>query len=606
MSITVPSQVNIRQHKEVLLENSPSIFNLLLPNILKNYKYFSLNQQSTYYRIYDAVSCHDRGTYSIMILDVESDFFLKDPNLATTLFLQELFSLCIRFGRSDLLDLQNFEVYENRIAFVMKQCVNLSHLKMNQQKQKTSTEIETMIKEIYSDITLINSEFGVSNLELTLDSIFELKGSNAFFISDWTSGVRTHFPLISEENDEKLSGTLKKVHCWINKNEKARRYVAPEQFDAKLNEIRTDTSVEIYTLALLALEFIGLNLADWEVLPMVTDNRNYSLILAMIVEKIASFKHQSSVGLLIKIMLTRDPQARLDARHFLQHIAATSPEKKALTKPSENANVSSELGTKSPKANADESEKTLIQKSKTKDFMAQELKSLSSLARRNTIQQPEPLDSSPANKTQANKSQVSKQKIEKMTELTDKFLFSEGISLYNLPSLSFPCLEGVTLRKFNIGELEAQILSGCKWKTLKSLDITGNNIGNRGVGYISAEGSWPNLQSLNLSSNNIDSKGMQPLAINSTWKQLRNLYLKNNLIGEEGAKYLAQNKSWVNLQQLDLADNTLLAEGAKYLAQNAVWLNLQALSLLRNGVDETAVKYIKENTRWGKQVSISY
>ena len=68
---------------------------LMPPKLRMTHTDFKLVSQSDYYKTYQADYMLTDTKHLIRVLDTESDFFLKHPDTATTLFLQELFYLSI-------------------------------------------------------------------------------------------------------------------------------------------------------------------------------------------------------------------------------------------------------------------------------------------------------------------------------------------------------------------------------------------------------------------------------------------------------------------------------------------------------------------------------
>ena len=97
------------------------------------------------------------------------------------------------------------------------------------------------------------------------------------------------------------------------------------------------------------------------------------------------------------------------------------------------------------------------------------------------------------------------------------------------------------------------------YTSLRSLDVSGNNIGDEGAEALAAN---KTLSSLNVSSNFIFARGAKALAANKT---LSSLNVSQNCIGPGGAKALAAN---TNLNSLDVSCNVIGDEGAMALTAN--------------------------------------
>ena len=600
ISLQTQSQDINPQKPDPLIQTSSTPIHLLPPSFLKSYRDFTFKHQSSYYRIYEATSLHNGKPYSIRVLDLESAFYLKNRNLAITLFMQELFYLSLRFGSLDLIEFSAFEVFEDRIAFVMKPCANLKEIQHEHQQKNVSetVDLEKLINELYNDVCLINSKFGIANIDIIMDNIFEVKESSSFFISDWLTGTRNEIIFSTDEIPDETISIFEKTISWLNQEPKDRRYAAPEQITSKFKEKKADTLAEIYVLAIFALEFLGVDYNDLESLVLETNENSYAIKLELITDRLVNQKLlTSSSKVLLKAMLMRDSSRRREAFQLLQKSTANSPLKYSPLRKSI-----------SPEGKFYKEEYNTMGNVKEKSSQKFEIptftKAKTLLEKDEAMEENRP--SVKEAKSRESLSMPAMKLLEKTNEISFEILRKEHIDVSDAIAHASLNIESIILRQAGIGALEAKSISEGVWPNLQMLDLAGNNLGNKGVEYIAQNKIWANLQTLNLSDNSIDGKGVRVLAENGVWTQLRILCLRHNYIDYDGVSHLARNRSWVSLQTLDLAENYIGSEGAKALANNESWAHLQYLTLLRNGVEESAIKYLKEVARWGKQASISY
>ena len=129
----------------------------------------------------------------------DSEVYKSNQDLSLTLFLQELFYLCARFGefhgisqstfeesfensQNDssyldpfLIDFKNCAVEGDKIAFVIKETHSLKKLmNRNQGNQKNRVDIEKMIEDVYASIKYINTRFSISSLDIRPESIYAI------------------------------------------------------------------------------------------------------------------------------------------------------------------------------------------------------------------------------------------------------------------------------------------------------------------------------------------------------------------------------------------------------------------------------------------------
>ncbi len=196
----------------------------------------------------------------------------------------------------------------------------------------------------------------------------------------------------------------------------------------------------------------------------------------------------------------------------------------------------------------------------------------------------------------------------------------ESLSSYKMPKIEFldlsrndisdkgvrtlsqktywPNLRHLNLSANNITE-QGTVTLGKKecWKDLITLDLSENNIGGLGARILSKK-SWTNLKTLNLSSNSIGSEGATALSQNESWINLTTLNLERNSIGAEGARALSQYKSWTNLKTLNLSENEIDVKGAIALSQNKSWKKLTILNLSLNSIGDQGVRALSQNKSW--------
>ena len=116
-------------------------------------------------------------------------------------------------------------------------------------------------------------------------------------------------------------------------------------------------------------------------------------------------------------------------------------------------------------------------------------------------------------------------------------------------------------------------------------------------GKIFKEGLSANGKTLNLSGNKIGDLGVEKLLSKNFLKKVTRLDLRYNKISEKGAKRMAQSKAFGKLKSLELKHNYLLDNGTVALAQSEGFPNLEKLSLGWNEIrDAGALAFAKTKT----------
>ena len=162
------------------------------------------------------------------------------------------------------------------------------------------------------------------------------------------------------------------------------------------------------------------------------------------------------------------------------------------------------------------------------------------------------------------------------------------------------CLENNLLGDLGCMEIKKWIVEGdCN---LVGLNLSSNNIGKNGVGYLcdALKIKNCNLTVLVLSSNHVGDKGAELLsdAIKDGNCKLTKLDLQAFKIGVKGVEHLKDALKHVNnnLTELSLAFNDLHSEEAKYLSDALKDVNckLTLLDLKQNNVGDTGAEYLSD------------
>jgi Ran GTPase-activating protein (RanGAP) involved in mRNA processing and transport len=158
-----------------------------------------------------------------------------------------------------------------------------------------------------------------------------------------------------------------------------------------------------------------------------------------------------------------------------------------------------------------------------------------------------------------------------------------GAGVAALAAARLPKLRVLVLCDNDLVLSDLEELVSCRiLQPLTSLAFSYNAIGDEGLERL-ATVSFGQLASLDLSGVGATAAGFSGLLASGCLKTLRKLDLYGNDLGEEGAKVVADAQSLSRLEALDLASCGLTAASAQYLARSKHLNGLQELSLYSAG-----------------------
>lgn len=258
-------------------------YSSLTPKIKYTYFDFELISQTNYYKIYEAKSVTTKQSFTIWALDTNSQFVRKDRNTASTLFIQEILRLCTRLQDSDAIIIEDFEIYESGMAFVFKQtCHSLQKCLLEPTESKIKFNIESLVKDLVSDVNFLYKRMKLCEPELDLKNIYWMKESHIFMVGDW-SATRTMTQEALESVD--LTSTTTIV--------------------PGIQALRT-VAKETYIIGLIALELGGIRRKIWETLFDIKDNDLYDGELGNILSRTEWSKQNDPTHKLLKALLKKD------------------------------------------------------------------------------------------------------------------------------------------------------------------------------------------------------------------------------------------------------------------------------------------------------------
>ena len=161
---------------------------LIPPKLKQNYPDLKLVAETNYYKVYEGKSFLTGQKHAVRLLDIESEFFKKDKHAAATLFVQELLRLSSSLDNSDALLIENFEIFEDKIGFVMKPYHSLQkELEMLAQHGRTTIDLDKLVRSVVSDLTFLTKKMKLSPFGLYPKNIFRVEDPDAYFVADYVS-----------------------------------------------------------------------------------------------------------------------------------------------------------------------------------------------------------------------------------------------------------------------------------------------------------------------------------------------------------------------------------------------------------------------------------
>ncbi len=158
-------------------------------------------------------------------------------------------------------------------------------------------------------------------------------------------------------------------------------------------------------------------------------------------------------------------------------------------------------------------------------------------------------------------------------------------------SLFWPTLEELTLRRCTLSQ-SLEVLHDAPVSALRTLTLSNNRLGERGLGLVTDLRCFPHLTSLHLEACGLGGRAGQLLSYAAWSSSLRVLDLRNNNLGVAGVETLAQ-APWPGLKHLDLSGNALKRTGLARLTLAPWWRQLSSLHLDSNEFDGTCVPLLQ-------------
>ena len=275
----------------IMLLNSDLSESPLTPNMKLAYKDVKLASESEICLTFDAVSKFDGKTYSLKALNTHSEFYQQNPNIASTLFVQEMIRLCIAHPQAVLQ--KDFEISGKKIAYAMHHTTPIMKY-----TQKTNPlkyiNLPQMICDVLADVKYLLSTLELSNtINSGLQDFYHIRGLDKYYVGNW---VRIIQAKDSKSND----------------------------FESVMADKQSEDR-EIYNLGLKVLEFSGLGSEDVSSLSAIRKNEMHNAAAEVLVKE--AKLPETAKKLILKMVLRKsDDRLRIDdvVQEWAEHYADQS------------------------------------------------------------------------------------------------------------------------------------------------------------------------------------------------------------------------------------------------------------------------------------------
>ena len=172
-----------------MLPSKDTEVTIIPPKTRLLYTDFRLNSRAHYFKIFSALAKIDSKSVSVRVLDFNSEFYCSNPNVASTLFIQELLRLCTLHPESIIIE--HFEICDKAIAFVTTPYLPLEHV-VKEMENPQSLDIEKLIKDVLIDLNFLVYDMRLAGqnsiIHIGFDNIYQISGTESYIVGDWAKG----------------------------------------------------------------------------------------------------------------------------------------------------------------------------------------------------------------------------------------------------------------------------------------------------------------------------------------------------------------------------------------------------------------------------------
>ena len=139
------------------------------------------------------------------------------------------------------------------------------------------------------------------------------------------------------------------------------------------------------------------------------------------------------------------------------------------------------------------------------------------------------------------------------------------------------------VRFLNVGEQMAKLVQSPLLRLVREIDLSGNELGNRGPNLLARSPHLVRLDALNLGFTELGDKGLQALAGSPVFSPLRYLQINDNgRLGVPGLRDLAESPHLTELIELDVSGNSLADVALRPIFESPLAQRLHKIALIGN------------------------
>ena len=189
---------------------------LFPPRLKSTYSDFHLVTGATTFKVFQAKARGEsQQVHTIRVLDLESEAVKEDRDRAVTLFFQEVLRYATTHPAQVVIE--EFEVAEDKIAFVTKPYTTLENL--IKEEKKSQINIEKLIRNMSSDLEFLLNKMRFESANIDLNNIYKNNENDTYFLGDWITNlskapVFQRWCLLSKRRSRLRRLHLKKYEKW--------------------------------------------------------------------------------------------------------------------------------------------------------------------------------------------------------------------------------------------------------------------------------------------------------------------------------------------------------------------------------------------------------
>jgi uncharacterized protein (TIGR02996 family) len=166
------------------------------------------------------------------------------------------------------------------------------------------------------------------------------------------------------------------------------------------------------------------------------------------------------------------------------------------------------------------------------------------------------------------------------------------------------------VRIFDVGDRLAKLVQSPVLRHIRELDLSGNDLGNRGPNLLGRSKHLVRLDALNLSFTELGDKGLQALAESPVFSTLRSLQISGNgqsvtaRLGLPGLRAVANSPHLTELTHLDVSNNNLSDTAIRALFDGPTARRLTRLDLHTNRLGDAGTAALAESLVFTKMAEM--